>query len=150
MRNSYINDKPRGESPRRIHHCYKAGEMECHSHSRRECREQAAEYDDNAADPDRGSRHSSAVDYKKRCQWARSLDEKAQLTDILVVVEEAHSHLEGIVVAAGNHHHHHTGVDLEAGNRTLRVMFYSRVKMRVSRGRSEVQKAKENKDKKVM
>jgi hypothetical protein len=116
----------------RIHHCYKAGEMECHSHSRRECREQAAEYDDNAADPDRGSRHSSAVE------------------DILVVVEEAHSHLEGIVVAAGNHHHHHTGVDLEAGNRTLRVMFYSRVKMRVSRGRSEVQKAKENKDKKVM
>ena len=36
------------------------------------------------------------------------------------MVEEARSHLEGIVAAAGNHHHHHTEVDLEGGSRTLR------------------------------
>lgn len=50
----------------------------------------------------------------------RECDE-AQLTDILVVVEEARSHLGGIA-AAGNHHHH-TEVDLEVDSRTLRDMF---------------------------
>lgn len=89
---------PEGEVDR-IHHCYKAEETEYHNlHNRRE---QAAAYDDNAAGPDRGNRHNSAVE------------------DILVVVEEPRSHLEGIVAAAGNHHHR-TEVDLEGDSRTLR------------------------------
>lgn len=42
------------------------------------------------------------------------------------MVEEARSHLEGIVAAAGNHHHH-TEVDLEVGNKTLRVVFIRKI-----------------------